>query len=702
MVTRKRPNKRSAQVAAIDEDDNNSENLESGGAPEAKVSKELLVIAQEVKIVRALACNDLTKRNRQLRKLKKWFQLRAQSSFPFTEDDFMRIWKGLYYNVWMSDKPLVQEDLAEQLAQLIDSFGGNTACSLAYFSAFMRTMCNEWFGIDQWRMDKFLMLVRRMLRYMLRLLKKSKWSPELIQTFNETMQLSVLSEQPKSRGITMHYMDVFFEELAKAANEEITAAQVNLFLRPFVHYIGTQRDAKLVAQCRTRVFYHLLYQSELGREYSEKYKAWKEMGFPTASIDDVEKLDSGFDEEEEEEEDKQQSQQQQETTSLDPRAGNVDVLMPELPLNADCVLEELQTLLRTQEYNSKRRKGLRKLMHIFETYAAGEFPLGVRNMPKPEGTPLSELVEQKIAEADEFEESSFATGRNLKKLSKSKRKRILSSINFDEVDEENFDEVLNKAMSSKLQKQVKRNEKLRSSINDAWVVEEVEADEQEAEPELEEEEASEKPKPAKRAKKEPKQKQEKKTEEKPQVQSKKSKAQAKAKATVEKEAVPAPAVAAAAETATEPAPQPSEVAAEPAPAPDKTPSKSSNGGWSEPLQPGEEEFFVAARKVQVKQANSKLLLNPLANAQATPKNPAQRLRQLTTPLTGSSCKKVRIVTKCNSAYPKSDYYRQLKLSPQLPYDANRLPGKSALKPHVLPGPINPNYKKAKRLFNDTL
>lgn len=685
MVTRKRPNKRSAQVAAIDEDDNNSENQESG-IPDAKVPKELLVIAQEVKIVRALACNDLTKRNRQLRKLKKWFQLRAQSSFPFTEDDFMRIWKGLYYNVWMSDKPLVQEDLAEQLAQLIDSFGGNTACSLAYFSAFMRTMCQEWFGIDQWRMDKFLMLVRRMLRYMLRLLKKSKWSPELIKTFNETMQQSVLAEQPKSRGLTMHYMDVFFEELAKAANEEITAAQVNLFLRPFVTYVGTQRDPKLVAQCRTRVLYHLLYQSELGREYSEKYKAWKEMGFPSASIDDVEKLDSGFDEEEEEEEDKQQPQQP-ETTALDPRAGNVDVIMPELPLNADCVLDELQTLLRTQEYNSKRRKGLRKLLHIFETYAAGEFPLGVRTMPKPEGTTLSELVEQKIAEADEFEESSFGTGRNLKKLSKSKRKRILSTINFDEVDEENFDEVLNKAMSTKLQKQVKRNEKLRSSINDAWVVEEVETDEQEPEPELEEE-TSEKPTPAKRAKKQPKQ-----PEEKLQVQSKKSKAQAKVKTTaeptkVEKEAAPT--------SAPEPATVPT------AGGPAETPTKSSNGGWSEPLKPGEQEFFVPTRKVQVKQANNKLLLNPLANDQATPKNPAQRLKQLATPLTGSGRKKVRIMTKCNSAYPKSDYYRQLKLSPQLPYDANRLPGKSALKPHVLPGPIHPNYKKAKRLFNDTL
>ncbi|XP_030561962.1 ribosomal RNA processing protein 1 homolog [Drosophila novamexicana] len=682
MVTRKRPIKRSAQVAAIDKGDE----IEDGGASQPKVPKELLVIAQEVKIVRALACNDLTKRNRQIRKLRKWFQLRAVSSFPFTEDDFMRIWKGLYYNVWMSDKPLVQEDLAEQLAQMVDSFGGNTACSLAYFSAFMRTMCQEWFGIDQWRMDKFLMLVRRMLRYMLRLLKKSKWSADLIQAFNVSMQQSVLAEQPKSRGLTMHYMDVFFEELAKAANEEITADQVNLFLRPFVHYVGTQRDAKLVAQCRTRVLYHLLYQSELGREYSEKYKAWKEMGFPSASIDDVEKMDSGFDEEEEEE----GEEQQQEVTSLDPRAGNVDVLMPELPLNADCVLDELQTLLRTEEYNGKRRKGLRKLLHIFETYASGEFPLGVRNMPKPEGTTLAELVEQKIAEADEFEESNFGTGRKLKKLSKSKRKRLLKSINFEEVDEENFDQVISKALSPKLQKQVQRNEKVRSSINNAWVVEDVDANDEESNP---------KPKTTKQETVKVKQQSKEKAEELKQKSKHQPKQQTKEQPKDQtdqqlkaqsKQPIKEQTNAARPE-------QESTALAETEPA--ETTPKPSNG-WNEPLQDGEKDYFVPSRKLQLKQANNKLLINPLA-AQDTPKTPAQR-HKFASPQLGSGSKRVRIMTKCNSAYPKSDYYRQLKLSPQLPYDANRQPGKSVLKPHVLPGPINPNYKKAKRLFNDTL
>ncbi|EDW76114.1 uncharacterized protein Dwil_GK15286 [Drosophila willistoni] len=635
MVTRKKPIKRRAEPAMPTKEDEEESKRD--------VPKDLLVIAQEVKIVRALACNDVTKRNRQVRKLRKWFKLRANSSFSFTEDDFLRIWKGLYYNMWMSDKPLVQEDLAEQLAQMVDSFDGNTTCSLAYFSAFMRVMCQEWFGIDQWRMDKFLMLVRRMLRYCLRVLKQSKWSKDLIDIFNRQMKESVLADQPKSRGMTMHYLDIFFEELAKAANGEITSSQVNLFLRPFVTYMGTQRDVKLVAQCRTRVLYHLLYQSELGREYSEKYSAWKEMGFPTASIDDVEKLDSGFDEEMDDEEDEEKKSSQ---LSLDPRAGNVDVQMPELPLNADAVLDELQNLLRTQDYNAKRRKGLRKIIQIFETYKSGEFPLGVREMPKPDGQTLSELIEQKVHDADKVEEEVFGTGRKLKKLNKAKRKRLLQSINFDEVDEDNYDEIINQALPAELKKKVKRNAKARKSMQKSWLVEEVKEDEQQEQTEQQETQ---------------KQRQDEEQEDNPPPKKKSKKA--KTTQVQQKE------------------------------------EESKSNGWEDPLQAGEQEFFIPSRKEQTKEANTKFQLS-------TPK-PNKSTLQFATPqppsVTGSSSKKrVRIMTKCNSAYPKSDYYRQLKLSPQLPYDADRVPGKSALKPHVLPGPIHPNYKGAKRLFNDTL
>merc|ERR1719429_1035925 len=36
--------------------------------------------------------------------------------------EMMRLWKGLYYCFWMSDKPLVQEDLAENISSFVLCF----------------------------------------------------------------------------------------------------------------------------------------------------------------------------------------------------------------------------------------------------------------------------------------------------------------------------------------------------------------------------------------------------------------------------------------------------------------------------------------------------------------------------------------------------------------------------------------------------
>lgn len=75
----------------------------------------------------------------------------------FEDTDFLRIWKGLFYCMWMSDKPLLQENLAEDLAQLLHCFD-NIDISIQFFGTFLQTMSIEWNGIDQWRIDKFMMV----------------------------------------------------------------------------------------------------------------------------------------------------------------------------------------------------------------------------------------------------------------------------------------------------------------------------------------------------------------------------------------------------------------------------------------------------------------------------------------------------------------------------------------------------------------
>ncbi|TFY51593.1 hypothetical protein EVG20_g10925, partial [Dentipellis fragilis] len=71
-----------------------------------------------------------------------------------------KLWKGIFYCFWMSDKPLVQQDLATELAGILLTIT-STQAFLAFMRGFWETTVREWNGIDRLRMDKYYMLVRR-------------------------------------------------------------------------------------------------------------------------------------------------------------------------------------------------------------------------------------------------------------------------------------------------------------------------------------------------------------------------------------------------------------------------------------------------------------------------------------------------------------------------------------------------------------
>jgi ribosomal RNA-processing protein 1 len=84
-----------------------------------------------------------------------------------SELDILKLWKGLFYALWMCDRPLPQQALAQDLADLIyvlpQQGDGGEEVVAAWLRGFWATMAREWTGIDVLRMDKFLLLVRRVL-----------------------------------------------------------------------------------------------------------------------------------------------------------------------------------------------------------------------------------------------------------------------------------------------------------------------------------------------------------------------------------------------------------------------------------------------------------------------------------------------------------------------------------------------------------
>ena len=60
-------------------------------------------------LVHKLVDSSKAQRTKAVERLKAWIHARTlnPASF-FTYDDLIKIWKGLYYNMWMADKPTLQ------------------------------------------------------------------------------------------------------------------------------------------------------------------------------------------------------------------------------------------------------------------------------------------------------------------------------------------------------------------------------------------------------------------------------------------------------------------------------------------------------------------------------------------------------------------------------------------------------------------
>ena len=60
-----------------------------------------------------LADNEKSNREKTIRKIRSYIQARSVSTTQaqFIEEDMIKIWKGLHYNMWMCDKQIVQVNL---------------------------------------------------------------------------------------------------------------------------------------------------------------------------------------------------------------------------------------------------------------------------------------------------------------------------------------------------------------------------------------------------------------------------------------------------------------------------------------------------------------------------------------------------------------------------------------------------------------
>ncbi|XP_015117598.1 ribosomal RNA processing protein 1 homolog [Diachasma alloeum] len=627
--------------------------------------KKTLVIAQEIKFARVLASNDKKARTKMLKNLRAWITVRSKSSFVFTETDFMRLWKGLFYCMWMSDKPLVQEELAESISNLVHCFETMESAVL-YTKCALRTLSTEWFGIDQYRLDKFQMLARRILRQTFVMCKNREWNEEGTKEVARVVE-EILLDSKGSLGFKFHITEIFMEELAKVCGGEIPEDLVTDLLRPFAVYLAAMEDERQIRNVVQHIFRYLIFQSDVGIDYMEKFDAWRKAGYPTGSIEAMKKMelsDEELEDLEEPEGDSEEESSAPESSALDPRAGRVNVDLPQIPFDP----LQISNLIKQYKFHpsstTKTRRRITRLIKEFTELSKGTMPLGIQKVDIPKKKSPDTNPKKAALKFLEFEEQLYADSAKNRGKKKRKNDHIEpkpkklkvkdSKSSNSEASPEESPQKSPEVVSKKLKKPQDTKEKLspkKKSLQKEFKVKTTKT-------------KANKLKKVKNAlngelmdgiddfvnfKK-----------------SKKIKYDLNSSWDVSTSEVSAPST---------PIVTPKVLK------PQKTTPESKKSSLSQ----GKPSIIENIRVGEVP------WLHPMAKKLEDEVNTPTKTPG--TPQVSSSTKKrVKIMLQKNTAQHTSEYFKQLIMSPGIPYDANKKPGAGVLKPSPLPSPVNPFYK----------
>ncbi|XP_036767895.2 ribosomal RNA processing protein 1 homolog A [Manis pentadactyla] len=213
------------------------------GVSVAGVMAPRVQLSLEIQLAQRLAGNEQVTRDRAVRRLRKYIVARTQQAAGgFTHDELLKVWKGLFYCMWMQDKPLLQEDLGRTISQLIHAFQ-TTEAQLLFLQTFWQTMNREWIGIDRLRLDKFYMLMRMVLNESLRALKMRGWEDRQVEQLLELLTTEILHPDSQApNGVKSHFLEIFLEELSKVGADELTADQNLRFIDPFCRIAAQTKD----------------------------------------------------------------------------------------------------------------------------------------------------------------------------------------------------------------------------------------------------------------------------------------------------------------------------------------------------------------------------------------------------------------------------------------------------------------------------
>ncbi|KAM7189520.1 Nucleolar protein,Nop52 domain containing protein [Rhypophila sp. PSN 637] len=232
--------------------------------------------------IKNLASSDRKIRTSALASLQHFLSAR-QVSAALTPLDILKLWKGLFFALWMCDRAIPQQNLCNDLADLIYILPREAV--IPWLRGFWSTMSREWTGIDVLRLEKFLLLVRRVVGASFRWMKggggkdsqvaDESWDNERVHDI-----LSLLSEFPFALdeelkneeggdkqhqeeqdklaprkipvGVKLHVLDIWVDEAEKVGMLEESDEKAQAILQRIVEQVDILEKRTISPAVRVR------------------------------------------------------------------------------------------------------------------------------------------------------------------------------------------------------------------------------------------------------------------------------------------------------------------------------------------------------------------------------------------------------------------------------------------------------------------
>lgn len=168
--------------------------------------------ALPVNFGKRLAHTDKPVRDRGFKTLKKWLQ----KHHDLERLEYMKLWKGLYFGMWMADKRLVQQELAVNTAMLLNDVPAMKQAM--WIDTFWETMQAHWEKLDIHRISKFLLFVRIIVAEAFKAVRLNGWQHaevhSLSQTFTRRIPKSAQDgPNAPSLGLLLQFTRIFWDEI---------------------------------------------------------------------------------------------------------------------------------------------------------------------------------------------------------------------------------------------------------------------------------------------------------------------------------------------------------------------------------------------------------------------------------------------------------------------------------------------------------